>query len=322
MRNLECLPLLAVVCLFAAGGATCLPRNLAPPAARAPVAFSGPPTLEDIIRVVNANTDRVQRLQTIGAALTVDGYPQLRADLAVERPMRLRLQAGTPWSGSELDLGSNDELVWIWVRQQRPPALYFARHEDLERGAARAMLPVPPTWLMEAIGLVRLDPQALYDAPQPRGPGRVEIVCRTTAPGGPSTRVTVVDTVYGWVLQQNLFDRRGQLLASAIMSEHEFDPVHAVSLPRRVDVSLPPAQLAFTLQIDGYVINQFFADGDQLLWERPQVAGVNYVDLGDPRVGPPMDAATVPMPREAGGRVAEQPAPSWVRRYQGFSGVR
>ena len=44
----------------------------------------------------------------------------------------------TALTGPEVDLGSNDELFWFWVRRNEPPAVYFARHRPGrgQRGAA------------------------------------------------------------------------------------------------------------------------------------------------------------------------------------------
>ena len=58
-----------------------------------PEAFAGPPTLENVIYTVNANTQRVQRLQTENATLRVEGIPALRANLAYEQPRSFRLLA-------------------------------------------------------------------------------------------------------------------------------------------------------------------------------------------------------------------------------------
>ena len=83
-----------------------------------PEAFAGPPTLENVIYVVNANTQRVQRLQTENATLRVEGIPALRANLAYEQPRSFRLLAQlSQFTGRELDIGSNDELFWFWVRK-------------------------------------------------------------------------------------------------------------------------------------------------------------------------------------------------------------
>ena len=61
-----------------------------------PEAFTETPTLEDVIYVVNANTDRVRQLQTDNATLRVIDadfpIPPLRASMAYEQPRNFRLR--------------------------------------------------------------------------------------------------------------------------------------------------------------------------------------------------------------------------------------
>src|SRR5207247_5394457 len=80
-----------------------------------PIAFSALPSPTEAVAAVNANTQRVQSLQTQGATISIPGAPAIGADIAVERPKRLRLRAKTQLLGPELDLGSNDELFWLWA---------------------------------------------------------------------------------------------------------------------------------------------------------------------------------------------------------------
>jgi hypothetical protein len=266
-----------VVVLGSASGAGC-PRRTHSLGPAAPIAFVGPPSVEQVIQVVNANTARVQQLQTTGATLTIAGMPSLRTSLALDRPLRFRLRAGTGLTGNELDLGSNDELCWMWARRTEPAAVYYARHEPYGRTAVAELMPVPPHWLMEALGLVELDPHASYAGPFARGSGRVEVRTSVPTPAGLLTKVLVIDDQRGYVLQQHVYDAGGQLLASALSSQYAFHSAHQVSLPHQIDIQLPPAQLAFTLQVNGYSINQLNADPGQL-WSMPQVSGYPYVDV-------------------------------------------
>src|SRR5262245_64267718 len=80
-----------------------------------PIAFSALPSPIEAVSAVNANTQRVQSLQTQGATLSIPGAPSVNAEITIERPRRLRLRAKTQLTGPELDLGSNDELFWLWA---------------------------------------------------------------------------------------------------------------------------------------------------------------------------------------------------------------
>ena len=103
--------------LFAASGATC-PKRGDSGGVLPPEAFAAPPTLEQVVQAVNANSAPVRQLQAEGATLSVQGLPSLRANLVMERPRRFRLVGSLLGvTGPEIDLGSNDELLWMWVKR-------------------------------------------------------------------------------------------------------------------------------------------------------------------------------------------------------------
>jgi hypothetical protein len=270
--------------LFAASGASCPPRLWRPQHEPTPIAFQTRPTLEQIIDYVNSGTSRVNQLQTTGAWLSTDGMVvSLRANIALERPKRFRLQAGM--AGPEIDIGSNDEVFWFWAKRGDPAAIYFCRHDQFQYAAARQVLPVQPDWIAEALGLVYFDPTLDHRGPFPRGADQLEIHSIIPSPEGNLTKVTVLDAQHAWVLQQQIYDSRKQLLASAIASRHRYDPIAGVSLPRQVDIQLPPAQLSFRIQVVDYLVNQLSSNPQQL-WSMPQIEGYPLIDLAGPSVSP------------------------------------
>ena len=95
-----------------------------------------------------------------------------RANIALERPRRFRLRADTMITGPEVDLGSNDELFWFWVRRSPEPAVYFCRHDQFSSSVARQVLPVEPEWLIDALGVATLDPAGDHSGPVAVGQGR------------------------------------------------------------------------------------------------------------------------------------------------------
>lgn len=305
---------IALSCLLLCCGSGCrLMRSSGPSSwfqPAAPTAFNSPPTVDEIVRVVNSNTAPVRQLTATSAYLTVKGYPPLRADIHLERPKRFRLEAKL--IGPELDVGSNDELFWVWIKQSPQPAVLYARHDAFARSSMRQQVPIEPLWLTEALGIVELDPHANYEGPVARPSGELEIRTRVPSPQGELTRTYTIHPTYGWVLQQQILDARGQLLASAKASKHRYDPTNGVSLPQLVEVTVPPGQLAFSLSVGGYVVNQAVANPD-MKWNPPQMEGYPLVDLLDPRnqVGPP--PATTPTnyvtPMQPAGRPGASPAP-------------
>ncbi len=265
----------------------------AAPRPQSPTVFFGEPTLDQVIEVVNANTARVRQLQTTNASLSITGVPTLQCDIAVERPLRFRMTAGTRITGPELDLGSNDTVLWFWARRSEDPVVYFARHDEFRSSAAAEVMPVPPSWIIDAFGLVTLENNGSTSGPFPLGNGRLEIRTQTTDFGGTLNRSIVIDDQRGHVLEQRVFDGAGQLLATSIASDHYFDATTGATLPLQLDLQLPPAQMAFTIRASGYMVNQLSADGLQL-WSMPEKAGHQTVDLGRLPSLAPSTGATVP----------------------------
>lgn len=284
-------------------------QDLLPP----DVLLSTEPTLDELIQITNQNSARIQQLQASNARIrllnedTID-YP-LSASYAFDRPRRFRLRAGTSFTGDELDLGSNDDTYWIWVKRDDRKKIYFGRHSEYYQSAARQVLPVPPDWLAEALGVVQFDANHYHTGPSRNRPGQLEVQSRIQTPGGELLKITVFDERYAWVLEQHVYDASNQLLASALASDFYYDPAQQVSLPRNVEINLPTANIHFTMNTPQHQINQLSADPAQL-WSMPQPSGYDPYDLGGN-----VASARSSLPNQ---RVAMQPnRPSWVDlRYQ------
>ncbi len=273
-----------VALLFAASGATCHNSRLVEPLP--PAAFAGPPNLPEVIYAVHANTHRVQQLRTEAASISFPGSLPLRAELVMEQPRNIRLRAQfMGLSGPELDLGSNNEEFWLWVKRTSPPAVYFARHAEFAQSNAKNIMPIEPEWLFDALGLVNFDPGGIHTGPYASGQGRLEIHSRIPTSQGELTKVTVIHETYGWVLEQQVRDSTGRTLASSHASKHRFISQDAVSLPHQIDVQFPPAQLTFRLEVGSYIINQS-AGADSDIWTRPYVEGYPAINLTESHFGP------------------------------------
>ena len=199
------------VVLLAASGASC-PRVVPPQGNLFSQAVLPPsPSLEQIIAAVNNNSQQIQTFSTNRATINGAGFPALRASVFFERPRRFRLRAETALTGPELDLGSNDELFWIWVRRNQPQALYYCRHDQYPTSQARQALGIDPDWLVEAVGITQFDPSLPHQGPFPRPNNRYEIRTIRETANGPTTKITIIDGSQALVLEQHLLDSQGQL---------------------------------------------------------------------------------------------------------------
>lgn len=275
----------AVVLAVAASGASCpqvlrgyqvgtmpLPRTLPPQ-----------PTLDQVIAGVHDNTQRVRSYMAPQAVLAARGVPRLSAQVACEPPRRFRLRAQTSVTGSELDIGSNDDLFWLWIRRHQPPVMLFCRHDQYAQSSARRLLPLRADWMPELLGLVTFRPDDRHEGPFQLPDGRLEIRTRLAAPEGELLKSTLVDATTGLVVEQHLFTPSGERLASVRTSKHRVDPPSGAALPRVVEVSWPASGVDFQLELTSITTNTPSTDPGQL-WQMPAYEGYEPVDLADPSV--------------------------------------
>jgi hypothetical protein len=282
--------------ILCTSGATCqrslMINPFVAPGPAAPEVLVENASREQIVAAVNQNSAKIQSLNVTGAAITIQdmlGLPILSGNIAAERPARFRLTAGSTF-GQEIDLGSNDELFWLWVKRNQPPAVYYCRHDQFAGSAIRQVMPVQPAWLLAALGIVELDPAQVFDGPlpSPRGAGTVELRSWLPSAGGNLQRVTVIDARRAWVLEQHVYNEQGTtLLASAVAESHRYYPVEQVSLPERVAIRLPTANIAMTINLGAMQINQLQGDRSQL-WSLPVFEGYPQHDLGGAAPGTPL----------------------------------
>ena len=126
---------LLAVGLLGLSGASCprmFTRETPPPRVLPPGA-----TLEQVIQAVHQHSAQIQSYVAQSAWLSGPGWPTLHASIAFQRPLFFRLRAGMGLTGAEMDLGSNDQVLWYWVRRDQPPAVYFCRHDQFATSRAR-----------------------------------------------------------------------------------------------------------------------------------------------------------------------------------------
>jgi outer membrane lipoprotein-sorting protein len=290
---------LTIAGLICASGATCqrplMMNPFAAPGPAAPQVLAENASREQIIAAVNQNSAKIQSLSATSVAITISdmmGLPILSGNIAAERPNRFRLTAGTTF-GQEVDLGSNDELFWLWVKRNQPPAVYFCRHEQFASSAIRQVMPIEPTWLLATLGIIDIDPASVFDGPLPsaRGAGTVELRTWLPSAGGTLQRVLVIDARRAWVLEQHVYDQAGTtLIASTVAETHRYYEREQASLPERVAIRLPSAGIAMKINLGVMQLNQLAGDRAQL-WALPTFEGYPQYDLGGAAPGTPFPGA-------------------------------
>jgi hypothetical protein len=286
--------LASAVLLAAASGASC-PQMLQRYTQPIPRALPGDATLTQVVDVVNNNAAGIQSLYTNHGSISVAGLPSLRALIAFQRQRNFRLRADTAFTGPEVDLGSDDQQFWFWIKRNQPPALYSCRHDQFATSPARAMIPIEPDWLIRALGVVTFEPGVVHQGPTPVSAGRLEVRTPPITPGG-NTRVTVIDATRGIVLEEHVYNPQGGRLATALLSRHRRDPTTGITLPRHVDLQLPEAKMEIGIDLNNLQINAL-NPGQSDLFTRPTYPGYADVNLGDPNLHLVPPSATGRLPQ-------------------------
>lgn len=257
-------------------------RTPLPPA---PVVLQEESSLAELMMAVENQTQRVRQLKA-EVQVSADGLPAaMRGDLLVERPDRLRLQAGVlgvPELG--FDLGSNSEWFWVWKKASLPndpPAFYYARHTDYQRSPLAQATQLEPRWLIDALGFIEFSPQDRHAGPFPHANGNVEIHTFMATSSGNKVRVLVVDPKRALLIQQTYYDQSGERIAYINSVKHEYYRDEQVSLPRQVEVYLRNGDggvSKLSVNLSRFTVNALYGDPERL-WQMPMPAGVPSYNL-------------------------------------------
>jgi hypothetical protein len=239
-------------------------------------------TRDMVVAAVNKNAQGVHSLKTTQATLSVSGVPtSLPVDIALERPQRFRMRAEKLMM-NQLDVGSNDDLFWFWVRLDPSGRMYYCRHADMAASPAGAggLLPISPDRMGEAFGLAAFEHGDEISNPEPVGKGRLRIRSVRQTPHGGQTKITVIDDRTAMVLEQHLYDAAGNKLVSVLTSEHQQDAASGAWLPRKIDIhsTFQGQPMELSIEIDGLEVNTLSA-ANARLWEKPQYPGAEDFNL-------------------------------------------
>ncbi|MEM9644860.1 MAG: hypothetical protein AAF989_07690, partial [Planctomycetota bacterium] len=269
----------AVWILFVSGGATCVQQRNIPSFPPPPQVFSDLPSREELVRAIN-RTDAVTQLSTNSASIQdlAQNTPKLSANVHLRRDRDLRLRAKLPIvMGSSLDIGSNADVFWFEVPDGMTRRMFFARHDQFQGNLDRAVIPVNPAWLIEAIGLVHIDPNLVIAGPVRRQDGLLEI--RSHMPDGIHQRVCYVDQKGGFVTQQLLtkpLPAGGEVLvAESRLGGHRYDETAGCVLPHTIQIRLISAvapEMHLRIEVGEYAVNQLLSSEPDL-FVMPQTAG-------------------------------------------------
>ena len=252
------------------------PKQIKPP-----VVLGQNATLEDVLQAVNNNNAKKQTF-IADARISVEGAPgSLNSNIAYEYPKKFRAIGETILT-KEFDIGSNNELFWVWFKQDPRKAVYFGRHDQYESNPVRDSFQIDPGWLIESLGMnvFQSGPIEEHRLVARTAEGHWKIETKRQTPLGIYTKYTTVDDKTACVTMQELYNPSGQRVAFAVSPNHSVDATTGITYPQTVDMQLAMQgqQLDMRLALGRVQFNQngpFRADA----FTMPNFSDYSMVDI-------------------------------------------
>lgn len=284
----SCAMVLLLACVMSTGCASF--RNLAfrkgdgVIGAGTPCKLSKAPTVAEIVDHLNTNTDKIQGWRASSVRIRAQSVPfPLNGSMVVERDRRLRLEV-TSVAGKEVDLGSNDEQIWLWMRPrgQQPPAIYHTAHADMEVARQQMPMPFEPEWLMEALCIAPLSPENV-EMEGDAGVASIKLVSHHDLPGGQRIKkVITVHPCHGYVMEHNCYNEQGQPIVRVLLQDYRLDAESGAVMPHHIKLDWPQAEMSLAMDMGHIEVNPPVIPA--AVWALPQIPGTPMVNLGDPRL--------------------------------------
>lgn len=254
------------------------------PAAPVQCVIAEDATAHDIVMHLNENTHKLRGWRTTRAKIATRGnilVPKVDAKIFIESPRNFRLVAENAMGGREVDLGSNAEQFWFWVRRNEEKQVVVASHDlDPER-MRKFPFPFQPDWIMETMGVIAVDPdEELTLQPGPAGSNLVSLIANRASPQGFKVRkVTVVDRQSGLIREHSLWDAHNRLIAKATLTQYlrERNNSAAPFIPMKIELEWPQAQLGLTMTLSDVEVNPGHFSPNT--WALPSFKGYEIFDL-------------------------------------------
>ena len=148
-----------------------------------------PKKSEEFVSYLNRQSGFIQtvRYDDVSLKATIPGQswvPALRSGMMVaQKPKNFRMQAGLALGGDQLDIGSNSQEFWMYVKQPKPTYL-FCTHADFPRVQDDLPVPFEPDWVIQALGMSTYDATRKYEVETSEKEGAYYLKWEDTTPAG------------------------------------------------------------------------------------------------------------------------------------------
>jgi hypothetical protein len=156
--------------------------------------WTAAPKADDLVGYLNRNAQLITSIEAKDTLVTAKQNGTDPIDLTSDLFCQKGARPGTPpnfrltgyvFGNSEVDLGSNSEEFWFWIKRSAPDApVYHCSYADYPAVAKRGAMPFPfqPEWVVEALGMAEYDPKAKYEVRESKQ--TFDLIQHTTSPQG------------------------------------------------------------------------------------------------------------------------------------------
>jgi hypothetical protein len=300
-----------VLCCLPLSGCEFLNRNKGKDNVNPPrEQFSSTPTAENLVGYLNKHADQLSVIESSDVDLIAyvqkTRMPKLVGFMVCEKPRSFRL-TGDVAGAQHVDIGSNGEQFWFWVKDGESP-LYYCSYTDYERGV-KLPLPFQPEWVVQALGMAKYDPAKQYRVEVKKG--TFELIENTTVQGLEVKKITIFSAgqinddqprVVGHLI---LDSKSGKTICQATIRRQRTATYKTaegearVSYPSDVLLEWPSEQLRMELKIGKATVNKRITNQEaSQYFTLPKWPGIKAVDLAR---GVPSGSPTGRDVRQAGG---------------------
>jgi RNA polymerase sigma factor (sigma-70 family) len=237
------------------------------------------PTAEALLASLNDNARKVQGLQAFAVDIDCRAGMQavgLSGKLAFQKPRAFRLKAdlaGTPC----VDIGSNNEEFWCWIKQGEEPFAFHCKHSEWGQAVRALPFPIHPELLFAALGVAEFDPSKTYE--RKVNPDTIELIEHVKSPQGrDQIKVVVFNRTPAakgkpQVVAYHLKDAEtSKIICQAIVLDTQAGPsTGGAIVPYRVELTWPEQKVRLKLTLGGLQVRNFNPQESARLFDRPDL---------------------------------------------------
>jgi hypothetical protein len=247
------------------------------------------PKVADLVSYLNDNAKLVQGVQCNTVAIDCKQGNQpfgLDGMMACQKPRNFRLAAkilGQPG----VDIGSNDDEFWYWIKEDKPPYVYHCSYKELANPDRKVTMPFPfqPDMVVAALGMAEYDPTKNYELKV--NPKTLELSePAVSLQGKPIRKVTIFNRslaavssgqpqVVGYVLK----DDQGKDICAATVYAVQVDKRTRAVLPRHIKLVWPEQKLEMTMRFTDLQAVDIDARQQAALFRRDNLKNLTAYDL-------------------------------------------